>query len=496
MNKYLLSALALTLSASLQANEQRYINEHLHDQRIQTETIVTTPKINALPQSQAKPNQTEGKTLSISKEELVQHPDLVIRALLPAVMQGNLENVALLFPIYQQIPSQFQDPILTQWAKAILAKKQHNYRKAIRLYREILSAQSDILPARLQLAVSLFENNELDAAEDQFKRLRAEQLIPDVQAMIGQYLAAIERRDRWTFGGGVTYLNDPNINNAPKRNLIEWTTRDASGNERKESLKGSSPEKGEGFSFNFNVGKKWSWGNGFFNELRLNSYGKYYWNNKKYNDLTLRVQLGTGFQNSKFNLTLLPFMEHMLYAGGSSGNNTLKRFSKSGGGSLELGYWLSPKWQLNGNYEYGEQRYRTRKHLNGNYHFVSIGANYLASAGQYWFSSMNYNRTSTKDKSDSFFRRGLTVGWGQEWGKGLSTRLSLGIAQKRYKGITPIFGLQKNRELTTQLSVWHRAVHLWGITPRMTYTFTKVKSNHIFTTYDKHRVFVDFSKQF
>lgn len=486
MNKYLIFALALTLSASLQANEeQQKIDEHLNDQRIQTETIVTTPKINALPQSQAKPSQTAGKTLSISKEELVQHPDLVIRALLPAVMQGNLENVALLFPIYQQIPSQFQDPILTQWSEAILAKKQNDYRQAIRLYREILSAQSDILPARLQLAVSLFENNELEAAEDQFKKLRAEQLIPEIQSMIGQYLTAIERRDRWVFSGGLTFLNDPNINNAPKAGTTygNWTPPKA--------------ESAQGIGFNFNLAKKWSWGSGFFNELRLDNSGKYYWNNKKYNEFSSRLGVALGHQTGKYSLSAAPFVDQTWYAGGSNSSGTLKRFSRTTGVSTELSYSLSPQWQFNGSYEYGKQHYASRKHLNGHYQFISSGMSYLASAKQYWFMNINYNRTLTRDKDDSFIRRGVSVGWGQEWGKGLSTRISVSVAQKHYKGPMPIFNItQRNREYGLQTAVWHRAVHFWGITPRLTYHFNKTKSNHPFYTYDKHRMFIDFSKQF
>ncbi|MBF0831640.1 DUF560 domain-containing protein, partial [Lactobacillus murinus] len=84
--------------------------------------------------------------------------------------------------------------------------------------------------------------------------------------------------------------------------------------------------------------------------------------------------------------------------------------------ALETNYWLSPNWQLSGSYEYGEQRYASRKHLNGNSHFASAGLVYLASAKQYWFGNLNYNRVSARDKDDAYTRRGLSLGWGQEWG--------------------------------------------------------------------------------
>lgn len=484
---FIFSTLTLAIVHSAMANqEQQKIAERLNDQRIQTETTIIQPNKSRLtPVTNTQSKQAGRNSISITKEELAKHPDLVIRALVPAVMQGNSDNIELLYPIYQQLPAQFHDPILTKWALAIMEKKHQNYSQAVKLYRQILAEQTDIQPVRLQLAATLFENNELEAAEDQFKKLRSESLIPEMSQLIDQYLNAINRRDRWTFSGGLTYLNDPNINNAPKSGTTysNWQA--------------PKRETAEGVGFNFELGKKWSWGDGFFNELRLSTNGKYYWDNKKYNEVSLRASTGLGFQNAKLSVTLLPFIEQTLYAGGSKQSDTLKRFSKASGATLETNYWLSPQWQISGNYEYAEQRYTSRKHLNGNYHFISTGLVYLANAKQYWFANLNYNRTATRDKDDSFFRRGISLGWGQEWGKGLSTRLSVSVAQKRYKAPMPIFNItQRNKEYGINASIWHRAVHFWGITPRLTYSFTKTKSNHVFYSYDKHRVFVEVSKQF
>lgn len=479
------AAFYCSCSFSIADSEQQRIAERLNDQRIQNEEQVTAPMKPHLQQTSANSKATKEQTLSISKEQLAQHPDLVLRAMLPAVVQGNAENVALLFPIYQQLAPHFHDPLLTKWAQAILAKQAQQYTDAISLYRQIVAERAELQPARLQLAVSLFENNELEAAEDQFKKLRAEELPPEIQQLIEQYLEAITQKDRWSFSGGLTYLNDPNINNAPKSGTTygNWLA--------------PKRESAEGVGFRFDLGKKWSWGNGFFNELRLNTNGKYYWDNKKYNEVSGRANVGIGFQNAALSLNLLPFMEQTLYAGGSNRSETLKRFSKSGGAALETSYWLTPQWQLNSYYEYAEQRYVQRKHLNGNAHFISAGVLYLPNAKQYWFANLNYHRTATRDKDDSFFRRGINVGWGQEWGRGLSTRVSLSLAQKRYKAPMPIFNVtQRNKEFGIQASIWHRAVHLWGITPRLTYSFTKTNSNHVFYSYDKHRLFLEFTKQF
>lgn len=485
MNKLIFSSLALFVSSALFAEGQQQISERLDDSRRQSETFssYTQPQTLKTPITQvAEESQT---TVRMSAEELQHYPDLTMRALASSLSSGNVDGLAVVYPVYQKLPAEYQHPLMSKWAEALLAKKEQDYRQSIRLFRELLAEQAGNSPARLQLATVLFSNNELEAAEDQFKKLRSEPLPPQIYTLIDEYLEAIAHKDRWTFSGGLTYLNDPNINNAPKAGTTygNWT----------------APEKesAEGVGFNMVLGKKWSWGNGFYNEFRLNTNGRYYWNNRKYSEVTGRGSVGFGFQNAKTNVELLPFMEQTLYAGGSRQSDSLKRFSKAGGVGLEMQHWLSDKWQISSSYEFAEQRYTSRKHLNGNYHYVGLGGLYLVNAKQYWFANLNYTRMSTRDADDSYFRRGLTLGWQQEWNWGLSTRLSASLAEKRYKAEMPIFQItQRNKEYGVQASIWHRAVHYWGITPRLTYSLTKTKSNHAFYSYDKHRVFVDFSKSF
>lgn len=487
-----LSALFLLSSHALWAetttfseqNEQQRINARHDEQRLQNRTYAQ-PAITPQHSTLTEQKNAENNTISMTKEELANHPDLVIRALLPAVLNNNVEHIELLYPIYQKIPHQYHDPILTEWAQAILAQKAQRYSQAIAHYRKVIAKESNLLQARFQLAVALFENHELEAAEDQFQKLRSEKLPEQVIQMIEHFLLAISHQNRWSFSGGLTYLYDPNINNAPK----SGTTYN--------NWKASERETAHGLGLNFELGKKWAWGNGFYNELRANTQTKYYWNNKKYNEASIRGSLGIGFKNAQYKLALLPFIEQNLYAGGSEQSESLKRFSKSSGGALETSYNLNPQWQFSGYYEYAENRYTSRKHLNGNSHYGSLGITYLPSASQYWFTQANYSRTSTRDKDDSFYRKGIQFGWGQEWGNGLSTRLSASFGIKQYKGPMPIFGIiQRNKEYGAQASVWHRAVHFWGLTPRLTYQYNKTQSNHPFYTYDKHRSFIELSKTF
>ena len=167
------------------------------------------------PKTQPDTEQTETSgTVLMTKEELAQHPDLIVRGLIPAVLQNNEQAVELLLPMYQNLPK--QDPFLREWAEAISAKAQGNFSLAVERYRSLFAQKSDIPALRYQLAQALFLNNNNEAAKDQFQKLRAENLSPDSVAIIDQYLTALNKRDQWKFSGGMSFLNETNINNAPK----------------------------------------------------------------------------------------------------------------------------------------------------------------------------------------------------------------------------------------------------------------------------------------
>lgn len=158
--------------------------------------------------------------------------------------------------------------------------------------------------------------------------------------------------------------------------------------------------------------KKWSLPHNYFTKLSLEGSGKYYWDNKKYNEFNARAGVGLGYQTARFELSLMPFTEKRWYAGGSSGGNAMKQYSKNSGARLDLSNWLNEKWQISTALEYGEQRYETRKHLNGNNYLASATLLYLTKSGQYWFGGADYNRENTRDLDNAYQRKKCPIRMG------------------------------------------------------------------------------------
>ena len=478
------SKLVLFLSSSLLLSSFSFAAEKSpqpHDERFDDQRQLAKPDLSTQ-KPQISEKRDDKHTLSITKEELAKHPDLIVRGLIPAVLQNNGEAVQLLLPLYQNLPK--QDPFLLEWANAINAREEGRFSEAVTRYRTLFSQDSTILPLRYQLAQALFLNNDNEAAKDQFQKLRAEQVSPESIAMIDQYLSALNRRDQWKFQGGLSFLNESNINNAPKAGtrIGNWNAWER--------------ESATGFSYFAEAEKKWSLPHNYFTKFSIEGGGKYYWDNKKYNEFNGRVGAGLGYQTARFEMSVMPFTERRWYAGGSSGSESMKQYSKNSGARLDLTYWLNEKWQISTALEYGEQRYTTRKHLNGNNYLWSNTLSYFPKSGQFWFVGADYNRENTRDEDNAYQRKNLRLGWGQEWGWGISTRISLAYARRTYKGADLFNIRQKNNEYQSAVTLWHRDLYFWGITPKITWSYQRVSSNHPFYSYDKNRIFLEMGKTF
>ena len=478
------SKLVLFLSSSLLLSSFSFAAEKSpkpRDERFDDQLEFAKPSLSSA-NPQVSDKRKDKHTLSIAKEELSKHPDLIVRGLITAVLQNNGEAVQLLLPLYQDLPK--QDSFLLEWANAINAREEGRFSEAVTRYRTLFSQDSTILPLRYQLAQALFLNNDNEVAKDQFQKLRAEQVSPESIAMIDQYLSALNRRDQWKFRGGLSFLNESNINNAPKAStrIGNWNAWER--------------ESATGFSYFAEAEKKWSLLHNYFTQFSIEGSGKYYWDNKKYNEFNGRVGAGVGYQTARFEISLMPFIERRWYAGGSSGNESMKQYSKNSGARLDLTYWLNEKWQISTALEYGEQRYNTRKHLNGNNYLWSNTLSYFPKSGQFWFVGADYNRENTRDKDNAYQRKNLRLGWGQEWGWGISTRISLAYARRTYKGADLFNIRQKNNEYQSAVTLWHRDLYFWGITPKITWSYQRVSSNHPFYSYDKNRIFLEMGKTF
>lgn len=475
--------IAQSASAPLspQDNSIDEINKRINESRPKDIEVLSTE----LPSDSPKQTMTKEE----SKAYLKEHPEEFEFLLGNLLKQGNAEALEELLPIYQQVPN--YDPSVIDWGNAIIAAKKGNLDKAVSMYRKINAQLPNVKILRFQLAMALFYNRQFDAAQSEFEKLRSDaESEADIQ-VINKYLEAIKSQNSWSFGASVSYMNDKNITNSPEQGT-QLVTPSGS------TITYTSPrEEGQGLNYSVYGDRKWLYDNKMFTALHLNSYGKYYWDNKNYNDITAGIGAGVGYQNAITEVEIGPFYNKRWYAQGRGSDGDLKSYTDSAGVKLNVNQWISPKLRYQGLLRYAETDYIDRYKFNdGEDWLLANTAVYLPNGQQFWTFGLDYATRNSDDDSLAYKRPGVRLGWGQTWSKGYSTRLDLGYAERNYDG-QDFFGIKReNKEYSAGITAWNRGFSVLGLTPRLSLSFDKVKSNSPFEEYSKNDISVELTKTF
>lgn len=423
------------------------------------------------------------------KRYLQKHPAEFESLLGKLLLQGNAEALENLLPLYQQIPN--YDPSVIDWGTAIIKAKKGKLKEAISIYRDINAKLPDVKMLRFQMAMALFYNRQFEAAQSEFESLRSSATYKADIEVINKYLDAINEQGSWDFNASVSYVDDNNLTNAPK------TGTKLIGENGAEVTYTSPHESGKGVSFGVGGDKKWFFDNKIFTALHLNSYGKYYWDNKNFNDITAGVGMGVGYQNLTTEIEFEPFYNQRWYGQGTSGDGDLHDYADTKGVKLHLGQWLTPQWKYQGLVRYSSSDYVDKYNYNDGEDILLANTGiYFPDSRQFWMFGLDYAEKKSEDRSNSYQRPGIRVGWGQSWPKGYSTKVDLGYAERDFDAEN-FFGIKrKNKEYNAGITVWNRGFDIFGLTPRLSWSYNEVQSNSPFDEYSKNDVSVELTKSF
>ncbi|WP_072280874.1 surface lipoprotein assembly modifier [Rappaport israeli] len=434
----------------------------------------------------------------LTQDALYQDPNLTAHLLDQAIVDNNLENISALLDIYENSANANQQ--LIRYAKANLAQQQNRLKDAIALYREMLAQESNLPPVRLKLALALIADHQDSAAQDQLQRLHSEPLPEDIQQLIEQQLTNLQKKQQWNFEFSAYYQSDNNINNAPSVQKIILNTKEQCDQKIKEAIaRGESNyfcptersyparEQAKGIHYNVSADKTFTHANGYYSAINASIDGDQ-WDKSNYNNLNLTLGTSLGWQDLKHNLRINPFINQRFYAN--------KPYTTALGVNLNGQYWLTPNWQLNANALYSHTKSNQNK-THSNQYYLGSNLLHIANAQRYYFAGIGVYHHHADNKSDTYTRPSLNLGWGQEWTQGLSTRLTTSLSKRQYAGAFLVEHKRQDLEYSASLSLWKRDWHLWGITPKLTLNWNKTDSNHFY--YDNRQstnAYLEFSKTF
>lgn len=446
-------------------------------------------------QEAAQPSE---KVLHVDAASLAQDTELLQRAMFSAVVAHNTDGIAVVLPVYEQWPQ--HDRKLALYARAMLKQARGEAAEAVAMYREFIAETPDAPSVRFQLARALYEDQQNEAAADQFDRLQGEDLPDAVRQSVAAYRQALRERDSWQWRASFNLTREQNINQAPSRQRVgEYLNEEQCGRAR---LNKPDDDCFRGWTFNAPVNalaahyqlggdKKWSLPKGWYATAGADFYGKSYRGHSRYNDASARVSAGIGRADQRNDGGITPFHERRFYGNGA--------YSYTNGVRVHFNRWHSPKLQSHSALEFGRLNNQSRERADNQSRMASHALVFYPNARRYWLLGSDvYQERNRDDRSDNFNRYGVRAVWGQEWPQGLSTRVQLNAAKRLYDTPSLISNGERRRdtELGATVSVWHRAVHFKGITPRLTVSRQKNLSNDPFYEYGKSRAFVELGKTF
>lgn len=103
---------------------------------------------------------------------------------------------------------------------ARIARLHGDYATAEKIYRQMLTADPNLHRVRLELAQSLFERGNFEAADYNFRLVLAAHISGEVRARILSYLAQIRRDKWWTGTFQFAIVPDTNINHGPSTSEV------------------------------------------------------------------------------------------------------------------------------------------------------------------------------------------------------------------------------------------------------------------------------------
>ena len=183
------------------------------------------------------------------------------------------------------------------------ARNKGNIALAIARFREMIAEDPNLQPVRLHLAMALMADHQDEAARGQLEKLRSDQLPDDIRKIVDDALAALRERRSWTFNAATYYRYENNINGAPRERQRQggrgtWTFPE--------------PQKAHGIHVDLSAERRLPAENGWYAQFESSLNSDWYWNAHNYDDFRFRFGMGGGWQNARWDINLIPFIDVLL----------------------------------------------------------------------------------------------------------------------------------------------------------------------------------------
>lgn len=367
-----------------------------------------------------------------------------------------------------------RDPMLVHYAQGMLARLRGRHADAEREFRALLALQPDFLLGRLELARTLFEDQQDREAAGLFEAIAASIDTADpktegVRKSIATFRQALENRRAWngTFALGPAWSDNVNRTSASRTCLLYY--EDICFFDRK------TPDAivSTGIDYDASLDRRLALRGHHGLYLRSLLFGQSYRDHSAYNELTSTTQAGYSFRSGRHGIALAPSFDYYML-----GNSALYG---AWGLHGEWNYSLSPSSMLKLEGDWKDLRYRQALYAD-NYDGVSrsIFATYFRSLGPRLsvFGGADFLDSDAPMEVNAYRQQGLRLGASLQWPDGFSSTVFAAWRRRDYGAYNALLEARREDDersftLVVKAARWTVA----GFTPLLTLRRNTVRSN-------------------
>lgn len=373
---------------------------------------------------------------------------------------------------YRQLPD--RDPLLLHYAQAMLYRADGEHALAIAEFSALLALQPDFMLARLELARTLFEDQQDVEARALFNSIQASLPAQDtrtagVRETVALFQQALRNRSRieGSFALGPQWNDNLNRSSASRICLYQL------GGECLLDRHTPAAVSGSGIEYDATLGKRAALVGHHGVYMRSLLYGQVYRDAGEYNEASFAAQAGYSYRSASQRVSLAPTFDYYRW-----GRQTLYA---GWGVHAEWSWTPRPRHLLRVEADSKALRYRNdglADNYDGSLNTLSL--TYFNALSERWtlFAGGDVADSGARQQINAYLQRGLRAGAVLQWPQGLATTAMLSLRERRHHAFNA--ALEKRREdieqnytLVIKASRWAMV----GFVPVLTLRHTVSRSN-------------------
>jgi tetratricopeptide (TPR) repeat protein len=359
----------------------------------------------------------------------------------------------------------------------LIALSEENYSRAADLFSRLLAQKPDMVRVRLEYARALFLDKKYNAAEREFRRARAGDLPPEVNANIDKYLSFIRYLKTWNMNVSIAVAPDTNINGAPGLHQIDLFGIPFQLDDQARKASGVGVVIEAGGEYTPLVAERIKLRAGL--QLRRAEYP-----GGDFDDMLGAVHFGPKFLFPRADLSLLGTAFRRDF-----GNSP---YQWGWGGRIEGNYSLSSTFFLGAAADLQDIHY-DRKYApadrNGPLSALSISLAHVLTPTSTLRALGSIRRESAHSSAYANTGYYLALGYAQEFPYGFSTYVEPGLWHASYDGRMIAFGkAREDKRWSVRFEVLNRKIEYGGFVPRISFTLAEQNSNIPLYSYKRQSI--------